>query len=202
MAYPHSTQVSRAWRRTVARPAVFLDRDGVIIENRNDYIKSWDEVHFLPKVFEALRRLTQSEYALVLVTNQSAVGRGIISWEQAMEINQRVIAEIEARGGRVDASYLCPHHPDEGCACRKPAPGMLLRAAEELGLDLAHSYAIGDALSDIQAAQVAGVRGILVLTGRGVEQASLLGAQGLSSCPIMIDLSAAVIYILQEEDDI
>ena len=171
----------------------------MIIENRNDYVKSWEEVRFLPGAFEALRRLGRSEYVLVLITNQSAVGRGIISLEQAIEINRRVIAEIEAQGGRVDASYLCPHHPDEGCDCRKPAPGMLLRAAEELGLDLVRSYAIGDAVSDIQAAQAAGVRGILVLTGRGTEQASLLEAQDLSGCPVMTDLSAAVDYILREE---
>ena len=190
------TEVTRTRRRTIARAAVFLDRDGVIVENRSDYVKSWKEVHFLPGALEALRRLGRSEYALVLVTNQSAIGRGIISLEQAMEINQCVIAEIAARGGRVDASYLCPHRPDEGCNCRKPAPGMLLRAVEEFGLDLARSYAIGDAVSDIQAAQGAGARGILVLTGRGVEQASLLEAQGLSGCPVMTDLSAAVDYIL------
>ena len=83
------------------RAAVFLDRDGVIIENRGDYVKSWEEVCFLPRAFESMRRLGQSEYVVVLVTNQSAVGRGIISMKQAKQINERVIAEIEARGGRV-----------------------------------------------------------------------------------------------------
>jgi len=132
-----------------------LDRDGVIIENRTDYVKSWEEVHFLPGAFEALRRLSRSDYVLVLVTNQSAVGRGIVTLDKTMEINERVVAEIKTKGGRVDASYICPHHPDEGCDCRKPAPGMLLRAAEELKLDLARSYAVGDAVSDIQAARAA-----------------------------------------------
>ena len=113
---------------------MFLDRDGVIIENRSDYVKSWEEVRFLPGVFEALRRLARSEYALAIVTNQSAVGRGIISLDEAMHINERVLAEIAAQGGRVDASYMCPHRPDEGCNCRKPAPGMLLQAAEDLEL--------------------------------------------------------------------
>jgi len=185
----------RDWRR-----AVFLDRDGVIIENRDDYIRSWQEVYFLPGASEALRRLSHSDYAVVLVSNQSAVGRGIISLEQALRINQRVVAEIEARGGRVDASYLCPHHPDEGCNCRKPAPGMLLRAAEELGLDLVRSYVIGDAASDIQAAQAVGAQGILLLTGRGVEQVSALEARGLKGCLVMANLSTAVDYILGQEE--
>jgi D-glycero-D-manno-heptose 1,7-bisphosphate phosphatase len=172
----------------------------VIIENRPDYVKSWEEVHFLPGAFEALRRLSRSDYVLVLVTNQSAVGRGIVTLDKTMQINERVIAEIEARGGRVDASYVCPHHPDEGCHCRKPAPGMLLRATEELKLDLARSYAVGDAVSDIQAARSAGVQGILVLTGRGREQAALLRKESEASCPVVADLVGAVDYILSRRE--
>jgi D-glycero-D-manno-heptose 1,7-bisphosphate phosphatase len=181
----------------MARVAVFLDRDGVIIENRTDYVKSWEEVHFLPRVFEALLRLGRSEYAVILITNQSAVGRGIITLDSALGINKQVIAAITAQGGRVDASYLCPHRPDEGCSCRKPAPGMLLQAAEDLGLDLARSYAIGDAASDIEAARAAKVQGILVLTGQGREQTALLEQVG---CPVVTDLGAAVDYILAHED--
>ncbi len=180
------------------RPAVFLDRDGVIIENRPDYVKCWEEVRFLRGSHEALRRLKASKYVLVVVTNQSAVGRGIISLEQALTINCRVIREIERQRGRVDATYLCPHAPDEGCSCRKPAPGMLLQAAEELGLDLTSSYLVGDALSDIQAARSAGVQSILVLTGRGTEQLSLGRAEDLGDCPAMSDLEAAVDHILAQ----
>jgi len=176
------------------RAAVFLDRDGVIIENRSDYVKSWDEVRFLPQAFEALRRLGQSSYAVVLVTNQSVVGRRIIPLDRAVEINRRVVAEIEAVGGRVDAAYLCPHHPEDGCSCRKPAPGMLLRAAEELELDLARSYAIGDAASDLEAARLAGAQGILVLTGRGNDE--LASMEGGPSGPVVADLKAAVDYLL------
>lgn len=179
--------------RTMAPPTVFLDRDGVIIENRSDYVKSWEEVRFLPRALEALRRLSSSEHAVVLVTNQSAVGRGIISQEQAMAINRQVIAEIVAQGGRVDACYVCPHRPDEGCDCRKPAPGMLLRAGAELGLDLSRSYLVGDAVTDIEAARAAGVRGILVLTGRGNQQAALLR----SETPVVPDLMAALDHILR-----
>jgi D-glycero-D-manno-heptose 1,7-bisphosphate phosphatase len=181
----------------MARPVVFLDRDGVIIENRSDYVKSWQEVHFLPGVFEVLRRLGQSEYSLVLVTNQSVVGQGITALDEVIQINEQVLAEIKARGGRIDASYLCPHRADERCDCRKPEPGMLLKAATELELDLERSYMVGDAVTDIKAASAAGVRGILVLTGRGRDQMALLAAEEVD-CLVMADLEAAANYILAQ----
>jgi D-glycero-D-manno-heptose 1,7-bisphosphate phosphatase len=202
MAHVPGEDVHGTAREMRSRQAVFLDRDGVIVENRRDYVKSWEEVRFLPGSLEALRRLHRSPFVLVMVTNQSAVGRGIISLEQAMGINQRVIAEVEAQGGRVDASYLCPHHPDEGCDCRKPAPGMLLRAAEELHLDLHRSYVIGDAVSDIEAARAIGAQGVLLLTGRGAEQLSVLRARGLNDCLVMADLAAAIDHILAESEGV
>jgi histidinol-phosphate phosphatase family protein len=137
---------------------------------------------------------------LVLVTNQSAVGRGTITMGQAVEINQRAIATIESWGGRVDACYICPHHPEQCCDCRKPAPGMFLRAAREMGLDLSRSYSVGDAVSDLQAAQAAGARPILVLTGRGEQQVPLLEAQSLADCPVVTDLPAAVDLILEQRE--
>ena len=96
--------------------------------------------------------LGQSDHCVIVITNHSVVGRGIIALDQASEINQRLIIEIEAHVGTVDASYLCPHHPDEGCSCREPAPGMANQAAHDLELDLTHSYVIGDAVIDIEAA--------------------------------------------------
>ena len=200
MAYPHSTQVSRAWGRTIARPAVFLDRDGVIIENQEDYIKSWDKVHFLPEVFEMLRRLARSKYALVLVTNQSVVGRGIITLDQAERINSSIVRKIESKGGRIDASYFCPHHPDDKCNCRKPAPGMFLSAAQTLNLDLKSSFVIGDAVSDLKAARIVGAQGILVLTGRGKEQVSFLDACNKQEWQVVADLNEAVDFIISKEE--
>ena len=183
------------------KSAVFLDRDGVIIVNRSDYVKTPEEVLFLPKVFEALHTINQSSYAIVLITNQSVVGRGIITLDQALRINQGVIAEIIARGGRIDASYICPHRPDEKCSCRKPAPGLLLKAAEELQMDLTRSYLIGDAVSDIEAASLVGAQGILVLTGRGREQANIMESKGNSAfraVAIMPDLEKAVDFIIAQ----
>jgi histidinol-phosphate phosphatase family protein len=178
------------------RPAVFLDRDGVIIENRDDYVRSWEDVTMLPAAGDALRRLGRSDYALVMVTNQSAIGRGILTRQEADRINTKLVESIVADGGRLDASYLCPHSPDDDCACRKPAPGLLLRAADELDLDRARSFMIGDAACDMEAALAAGVRGIFVLTGRGSTQLDKLSERHRASCVIVDDLGAAVDHIL------
>jgi D-glycero-D-manno-heptose 1,7-bisphosphate phosphatase len=166
--------------------AVFLDRDGVICQNRKDYVKSWDEFQFLHRSQEAIARLTQAGLPVVVVTNQSAINRGIVPVRAVKEIHRRMVAQIEAANGRIAQVYCCPHRPDEGCDCRKPQPGMLLRAAQELGIDLADSYLVGDALTDIQAAQAAGMEAFMVLTGRGKRQyldALLQGAQGFQLVP-------------------
>ena len=178
------------------KPAVFLDRDGVINENRSDYVKGWEEFVFLPGVFEPLRLLAQNHQAIVVVSNQSAVGRGLVSRETVEAIHRRMQAEIQRRGGRVDAIYYCPHHPDAGCDCRKPRPGLLLRAARELSIDLSRSYLIGDAVSDIEAALAVGCTPIFVLTGRGQEQQPLLWKNGYNGVPVVPDLAAAVDWIL------
>ncbi len=176
--------------------AVFLDRDGVLIENVDTYVKRWSDVRFLPGVFDSLRELGTSAYAIVLVSNQSAVGRGLMTAQDAVEINARVIAEIAAAGGRVDAAYLCLHSPTDACACRKPAPGLLLQAEAQLGLNLAESYLVGDAASDIAAARAASARGILVRTGRGEVEERLLDARDRATTSIVRDLGAAVDLIL------
>jgi D-glycero-D-manno-heptose 1,7-bisphosphate phosphatase len=155
-------------------PAVFLDRDGVIIENRDNYVRSWADVEIYPQALAALARLSASRFKIILITNQSAVGRGIISLETAEAINLRLIQEIELAGGRVDGIFMCPHSPSDGCLCRKPLPGLFFQAANALEVDLSTSYLIGDAITDIQAGQAAGVcQAILVRTGRGAKQASL-----------------------------
>lgn len=149
-------------------PAVFLDRDGVIIQNRDNYVRSWKDVEFLPSSLQALKQLSQTSYKIIIISNQSAIGRGIITMEQAEAINQRIIKEIIDAGGRVDGLFICPHTPDDHCFCRKPLPGMFLQAADALSIDLTASAIIGDALTDIQAGSAAGIKTlILVKTGRG-----------------------------------
>ena len=180
----------------VLRPAVFLDRDGVIIENRADYIKSLAETRFIPGALAALARLAQHDWLIVIVTNQAAIGRQIITRETAEAINAHVVAGIVAAGGRVDGLYLCPHRPEDGCACRKPAPGLLLQAAEELGIDLEASIMIGDAASDLLAARAAGARPILVLTGLAERREQVLAQAIRLEAASFADLSAAADHIL------
>ncbi len=176
--------------------AIFLDRDGVLIENRADYVKSWEEVQIFPHTFPAMRRLAAVGLPIILVTNQSAVGRGIVTAAFVEQIHSRLLAEIRANGGRVDAVYYCPHHPQEDCRCRKPRPGMLEQAAQEWNLDLTASYFVGDALTDMQAAHAAGAYGILVRTGLGETQAPLLVKQFEAETPIVADLGEAADVIL------
>ena len=164
------------------KSAVFLDRDGVINVNR-------------PGVFEPLRLLAQSNRAIVVVSNQSCIGRGLVDAEVVEAIHRAMVEEISRQGGRVDAVFFCPHRPDEGCDCRKPQPGLLLRAAQELDLSLTRSYVVGDAITDVEAALAVGCSPILVLTGRGMEQVGLLKEQGYEAVPVARDLAEAVALI-------
>jgi D-glycero-D-manno-heptose 1,7-bisphosphate phosphatase len=177
-----------------------LDRDGVINQRRTDYVKSWDEVVFLPGVFEALRLAAESPLAIVVVTNQSAIGRGIVSRADVQEIHRRMADAIRQHGGRIDLALFCPHRPDEGCGCRKPEPGMLSEAAERLNLDLAHSYLVGDALSDLIAGQAVGCQTALVLTGRGREEAQKTSGLPPDGFTIAPDILSAVRWVLEQED--
>jgi D-glycero-D-manno-heptose 1,7-bisphosphate phosphatase len=178
-------------------PAVFLDRDGVLIENRSNYVRSWEDVAILPGALESLARLKTTGYKVIIVTNQSAVGRGIITMDEAREINDRFLQVIRRSGGRIDASYMCPHAPPQGCDCRKPRPGLIMKAAAEHSLDLTRSLLVGDALSDIQAGQNAGIpTNILVKTGRGDAQSQLPDAQTLKPFLIMNRFADAVDYLI------
>lgn len=148
---------------------IFLDRDGVINENRPGYVKNWSEFCFLPGSKEAIANLTKAGYRIVVCTNQAGVAKGIIPIDTVEDIHRRMVAEIAEAGGRIERVYYCPHGKDENCSCRKPRPGMLLRARDELGIDMNDAIFIGDSISDMHAALAAGVHPILVLTGLGIE---------------------------------
>lgn len=179
--------------------AVFLDRDGVICRNRDDHVKSWDEFQFLPDAKASIARLTEAGLPVIVISNQAVVNRGLASASTVEDIHRRMNAEVEAHGGRIARVYYCPHRPDEGCACRKPRSGMLLQAAQEMGIDLASSYLIGDALTDIQAAQAVGVKAYMVLTGRGIGQYLSALWQGINSFSVAVNLRRAVDDILRIE---
>jgi D-glycero-D-manno-heptose 1,7-bisphosphate phosphatase len=165
-----SEKVGSYFRELMDMRAVFIDRDGVICENRSDHVKSWDEFRFLPGATESLAALSRLGLPIIVITNQAIVNRGLVPASVVEDIHGRMMAEVEAYGGRIDRVMYCPHTPQEQCACRKPEPGMLLRAADEMGIDLSQSYMVGDAAADLMAAERAGCRPFLVLTGRGWQQ--------------------------------
>jgi D-glycero-D-manno-heptose 1,7-bisphosphate phosphatase len=151
--------------RPAQPPDVFIDRDGVVIRSRPDYVKSWDDVEVLPGALDGIARLCGAGHRMMIVTNQSALERGLISEEQLDAIHLGLHRLIEAAGGRITRFFVCPHHPRAGCPCRKPRPGLLYQARQQEGSMLASSYVIGDQLCDLEAAWAVGSRPILVLSG-------------------------------------
>lgn len=148
--------------------AIFLDRDGVININRDDYVKSWDEFEFLPNAIEALKMINESDYLLIIITNQSPIGRGIFTVATLDEIHTRMLNELASSGASIDAIYYCPHKPGDGCSCRKPEPGLILMAARDFDIDLKSSWMIGDSESDIIAGRRAGCRTAMVSDSRAL----------------------------------
>ncbi len=150
------------------RPAIILDRDGVINEKapRAQYVRNWSEFKWLPGVKESLRRLNEAGFLVILVSNQAGINRGAMTEQDLHDIHRRMVSEIEQSGGRVDAIYFCPHDWEAGCACRKPKPGMLFQAQHDFNLDLSRTLFIGDDERDAQAAEAAGCLPALVTEKR------------------------------------
>ena len=180
--------------------AILLDRDGVINFDSPNYILSPEQWKPIPGSLEAIAKLTQANIAVAIVSNQSAVGRGMIDSEIFQNIHAKMLLSIEALGGRIDHVAYCPHAPDDGCACRKPLPGMIVESLEVLNLsDQPQSvYMIGDSLRDMQAAWAVQVEGILVQSGYG-DAADILARARLHNPDTQSfpDLTAAIRSILE-----
>lgn len=165
------------------RPAVFLDRDGTLNADFG-YVSRPEDVRWLPGVAAALARLRWAGYLLIVVTNQSGIARGYYDEQTLQTLHDWMNAALRAQGAHIDAFYHCPHHPDlsGACTCRKPAPGMLLRAAEDWFIDLERSWMIGDKMSDVIAGRAAGCTPILLSTGIALpdEDPALLRAASLN----------------------
>lgn len=176
------------------RPAVFLDRDGVLNRDSDAFIKTPDELHLFPGAAAAVARLNAAGYAVVIVTNQSGIGRGILTEADLTAIHAKLREEMTAAGATITGIEYCPHAPEAGCDCRKPLPGMLHRAATRYSLDLARSWMVGDRPDDIRAGRAAGTCTILVLSGK-TEAAA---AKNLSVTPgrVCADVTEAVRVIL------
>lgn len=175
------------------REAVFLDRDGTIIEEVH-YLSSPEQVRLIPGAADAVRRFNNAGVLVVVVTNQAGVARGYFPESRVSEVHAHLSALLAERGAHIDAYYHCPHHPTEGvgeyrvaCDCRKPKPGLLLTAARELDIDLSRSWMIGDKPCDAEAGAAAGCRTMLVRTGHGRELPA--DANGVS------DLAAACVQV-------
>jgi D-glycero-D-manno-heptose 1,7-bisphosphate phosphatase len=163
----------KSFNMTPLKPAVFLDRDGVVIGDTH-YVHSIDKVRLLSGSAEAIAELNRAGWPVVIVTNQAGIARGFFSVETLHKINDHMAELLRGHGARVDGVYYCPHHPEgdvleyrRHCECRKPKPGMLLQAARELGLDLTRSWMIGDRITDLEAGSAVGCRTVLVRTGYG-----------------------------------
>jgi D-glycero-D-manno-heptose 1,7-bisphosphate phosphatase len=146
---------------------VILDRDGTINHDSEHHVRSVEDWRPIKGSIEAIARLTQAGYRIVVATNQSGIARGYFNTRALFEIHEALQRAASQAGGRVDAFFFCPHAADSACACRKPQPGMLVEAARRFNVALEDTYMVGDARRDVEAAVAAGVRPVLVLTGKG-----------------------------------
>lgn len=176
---------------------VFLDRDGVVNRDSEAYVKNWSEFVFLPGSLEALRRLHEAGLRCIVVTNQSAVGRGIAPLRDVEDIHRNLCETVAAAGGRIADVFYCPHTPDDGCGCRKPEPGLVLRACRRHGIDPADAAMVGDSARDIECARRAGCgAAILVRTGNGPTAEGELARRKIRVDHVADDLAAAVDWLL------
>lgn len=153
---------------------IVLDRDGVINHDSDAYIKSPDEWIPIPGSLEAIARLSQAGYRVLVATNQSGLGRGLFDTKTLDAIHNKMESAIQAMGGKLAGIYYCPHLPDDNCSCRKPNPGLLLQMGRDLGIDLRQTFLVGDSLKDLQAAAAVGAKPVLVLTGNGINTLELI----------------------------
>jgi D-glycero-D-manno-heptose 1,7-bisphosphate phosphatase len=186
----------------ITRPAVFLDRDGTLIEERG-YLDRLDLLHVFPWTADAIRLLNRAAFATVVVTNQSAIGRGIIDEPFLREVHDAFDARLALGRARIDAYYFCPHHPAaeveryrQTCRCRKPGPGLIEQACREMKIDPHRSVMIGDRWLDVACGQAAGTRTVLVRTGHGGHEADHPAA-GTHADAILNNLMEAVGWILR-----
>ena len=185
------------------RRAVFLDRDGTIIEEAG-YPDRLERIVFFPFSVDVVRTLNGGGFAVVVVTNQSGIARGVVSEAFVAEAHRYIGDRMEAGGARIDAFYYCRHHPEAfdlslrgPCDCRKPQPGLLQRAAADLGIDLRRSFIVGDRWQDLGAGHAVGARGVLVRTGVGRDQEQRTDAR-LPGALVVDDLAGAAAWILQQ----
>ncbi len=176
---------------------VILDRDGVINQDSDDYIKSVDEFIPYPDSLDAIARLNQAGYLIAIATNQSGIGRGYYDEKTLQAMHEKLAQQLAQRGGHIDYIAWCPHRPDQNCDCRKPRPGLLQQIGRHFDTDLGGITMVGDSPGDIAAAHAVGVHPVLVRTGKG--ERTLAQAADLEGVPIYANLSAFVDDFLNQD---
>jgi len=175
---------------------IILDRDGVINEDSDDYIKSPEEWIPIPGSLEAISRLCKAEYRVVVISNQSGIARGLLTLNTLNRIHQKMLDQLHALGGEINAIFFCPHGPDDGCSCRKPLAGLFNELQQRLNCSFDGVDALGDSLRDLQAAKTAAANPVLVRTGKGLNTEAMLKSpdsqRELGEVPIFDDLTGYV----------
>ncbi len=181
---------------------IFLDRDGVINKDSPDYVKSWSEFEFLPGSLEAIKLLTEHNYQIMIITNQSIINRKMASLYDLEFTHSMMKKAVRENGGEIKDIFFCPHKPEDNCACRKPEPGLILEAQKKYGIDLKNSVMVGDSAKDIECARRAGCRyPILVKTGNYEQAASALEEKKIYPDHIARDLYDAAEWIIANLDN-
>ncbi len=183
--------------RPTARKLVILDRDGVINRDSKAFVKNIDEFQPLPGSIEAIAMLARAGYTVAIASNQSGLARGLFDRSTLRAMHRKLRRLVASAGGRIDRIVVCPHGPDDGCSCRKPRPGLLLRLARHYGTTLDGVPVIGDSLRDLEAAAAAGARPMLVRTGNGRETERRLPA-AMQRVPVYDNLTAAAKELLSQ----
>jgi D-glycero-D-manno-heptose 1,7-bisphosphate phosphatase len=179
----------------VTNPVVVLDRDGVINEDSDHYIKHPDEWVPIPGSIEAISRLCQGGFRVAVATNQSGIGRGLFSFGELNAMHRRMRELVASHGGQIELIALCPHRPENACECRKPKPGMLMEITSRMGVDPGGVPFVGDSIGDVKAARAAGMLPWLVETGKGRRTIEACGGD-LQGIPVFPDLAAAADQLL------
>ena len=181
-------------------PVILLDRDGVINADSDQFITRPELWQPLPGSLEAIARLCGAGWRVAVCTNQSGIARGLLDWPTLEAIHARMEAAVRAAGGGLASIHVCPHGPDSECPCRKPRPGLLRQALEDLGARPEGVPAVGDSLRDLQAARALGARPLLVRTGQGEQTLAQLPPE-LADVEVFPDLAAVAARLLEEAHD-
>jgi len=183
--------------KSVKASAVFLDRDGTIIFDKN-YLSSPKKVRLYSFSAQSINRLRMAGFKVIIVTNQSGVSRGMFTERDLIKVNKKLLSLLKRKGVEIDSIYHCPHSDFDNCYCRKPKPGMALRGAEDFNIDLKKSYAVGDSIRDYLFGFNMGGKGVLVLTGHGRKQQDTIASEKVKPLAVCKTLKQAVNFIIKD----